>query len=68
MKIIHDRFPKWNEYQVTTFALMVELMVALNIYGGGTITVADDSGDTPLEPPGWMDDDEEEEPWKRGQA
>ena len=63
MKVIHDRFPRWSEYQVTTFALMVEMMVALNIYGGGS--PVDDTADpqTLLEFSA-EDEDEEDEPWR----
>ena len=65
MKVLHDRFPRWNEYEITTVTLLVELMVALNIYGRPTLFEVVD-GDAPEpEKPGWIDDDEEgKEPWQ----
>jgi hypothetical protein len=62
MKIISQRFPRWNEYQVTTMALMMELVVALNIYGG-TISVVEAEDPGP-EKPDWLGDDDEEE-WRK---
>jgi hypothetical protein len=56
MQIIKDRFPRWSDYQVTTMALMMELVVALNIYGSPTATT-----ETLIELP---DDDEDDEPWR----
>jgi hypothetical protein len=62
IQIIKDRFPRWNDYQVTTMALMMELVVALNIYGSPTGTV--ELRELP------KDDDDEDgtidsEPWRR---
>ena len=65
MAIIQDRFPHWNEYQVTTMALMMELMVALNIYGGPTVVTEAVDPPPPEKKPGWMDEDDDEEEWKR---
>jgi hypothetical protein len=52
MEIIKNRFPRWSDYQVTTMALMMELVVALNIYGSPTteklIEIEDE--DDPPEP------------------
>jgi hypothetical protein len=54
MQIIQSRFPKWNDYQVTTMALMMELVVALNIYGSPTLT------ELPKD-----DDEDDDEDWRR---
>jgi hypothetical protein len=61
MDIIKDRFPNWNEYQVTTMALMMELVVALNIYGTPTLVETTADPDELLE---ILEDDEDEE-WKK---
>jgi hypothetical protein len=61
MQIIQSRFPKWNDYQVTTMALMMELVVALNIYGSPSQVelTATDEKLLDLE-----DDDDDKEPWR----
>ena len=65
-KIIQDRFPRWNEYEVTTMALLMEIVVALNVYGSGVdVDVVDMTAD-PDKLMEYLEDDEPEEPWKRG--
>jgi hypothetical protein len=69
LQIIGDRFPRWDEYQRTTFCLLMEMMIALNVYGGPAedVTVIDTTVD-PDELLGLLDpdDDDEGEGWKRG--
>jgi hypothetical protein len=62
MQIIASRFPRWNDYQVTTMALMMELVVALNIYGSPTLTEIDPNPDKPTSD--LFDDDDPPEPWR----
>ena len=56
MEIISDRFPNWDQYQVTSIVLLMELMVALNIYGSPTILTLTDDPD---------DDDDDKEEWQK---
>ena len=65
LKIIQDRFPRWNEYEVTTMAMLMELIVALNIYGSGVDVDVVDMTTDPDKLMDMLDDDEDDEIWKR---
>lgn len=66
LSIISDRFPNWTEYERTSFALLIEVMVALNVYGEPVSIV-----DTTADPDVLQDlldrtteDDDDDEPWR----
>jgi hypothetical protein len=53
ISVLRDRFPDWTEYERTSFALLMELVVALNFYGGKPISMielVEEEDDDPPEP------------------
>ena len=67
LAIIRGRFPFWEEFKVVMFALQIQVLADLNIYGPGETHVVDATTDPDTLQSMLDDDDEDDEPWKHSE-
>ena len=58
VEVVMRRFPEASRWDATRFALLIEILASLSVYGGPNVGSSEDVGETDFE------DDGEEEPWK----